>query len=287
MSRHDHSGGHGDDRGANVSSGASPTDTLGGGEHQTDSGANSDGQSDPGDEGVLSAQGPMTITGTAGDDILHGGSGNDSIDGAAGDDTIIAAHGDDTVTGGDGNDLIIGGHGDDTLDGGAGNDTIMAGHGNDTITGGDGDDLIRVGHGASIVDGGAGDDTIVAGGHGGDTLTGGDGDDLFVVHGGALGPSEDDLIHITDFTTGADKLAFGDDLHMPLDNTTFGTGTQADFASALADAQTQIANGDAVVAEQIGGDVVVFAAGDEGHIEAAVVLVGKTLADIAPSDIIG
>lgn len=287
MSRHDHSDGHRDDPGSNAPSGASPTDASDGVEHQTDSGTSSSGEADPSDADAFSAQGAMTLTGAAGDDILHGGNGNDSVDGAAGDDTIIAVHGDDAVTGGDGDDLIIAGHGDDTLDGGAGNDTIMAGHGNDTITGGDGDDLVRVGHGASSVDGGAGDDTIVAGGHGADTLTGGDGNDLFVVHGGPTGPSEDDLIHITDFTTGADKLTFGDDLHMPLDNSTFGTGTQADFASALADAQTQIAGGDAVVAEQVGGDVVVFAAGDEGHIEAAVVLVGKTLADIAPSDIIG
>lgn len=77
-------------------------------------------------------------------------------------------------------------------------------------------------------------------------------------------------------------------MHRGLADGAFGTGTATDYASALADAGDQIGQGAQVVAEQVGNDVIVFSgSGEHGHpVHDAVVLVGKTLADIAASDII-
>lgn len=138
------------------------------------------------------------ITGGAGADTIHAGSGDDRADGNSdsGSDTDP-----DTVWGGLGVDLVLGGGGNDTLAGDEGGDTIDGQDGDDVISGGDGGDTIRGGKGADriagdggndsiwgaesaqalvdggdIVDGGAGVDTIV-GGHGDDWIAGGEGDD--------------------------------------------------------------------------------------------------------------
>ena len=62
--------------------------------------------------------------GTAGDDILLGGSGDDTL------------HGDFEVAGSGqgGNDTLLGGAGDDLLHGGGGNDFMDGGSGEDTAT---------------------------------------------------------------------------------------------------------------------------------------------------------
>ena len=58
----------------------------------------------------------ISITGSAGANVITGGSGNDTIDGAGGADAINAAAGNDTVTF----------HGTETaIDGGAGVDTLV------------------------------------------------------------------------------------------------------------------------------------------------------------------
>ncbi len=59
----------------------------------------------------------VTITGTAGDDVLVG---------TARDDVIAALGGNDRVSGLDGDDTVCPGMGDDTLDGGPGRDTLVA-----------------------------------------------------------------------------------------------------------------------------------------------------------------
>ncbi|MDZ7855404.1 calcium-binding protein [Sphaerotilus sp.] len=84
---------------------------------------------------------PLSVTGTAGDDLILGSDGLDNLSGLAGNDTIA------------------GSSGDDTLSGGAGDDVLEDGEGFNLLQGGDGDDWLR-GHGT--FSGGAGNDTLVA-----------------------------------------------------------------------------------------------------------------------------
>jgi Ca2+-binding RTX toxin-like protein len=173
------------------------------------------------------------------------------------------------------------------LDGGAGNDRLVGGEGASVLTGGDGNDVLHGGeHGPSTLDGGAGDDTL-SGGEGGAMLTGGDGNDLFVIHGGdADEHGLSGMDSITDFAHGQDHLSFGGELSVT--DATFATATAASFNDALTAAQGDIGAGTAdVVAVQVGNDVIVFADAHDGNeADAAVVLVGRTLADITASDIV-
>ena len=83
--------------------------------------------------GRLSApDGPVSLVGSDGPDLLLGGKAADTLDG------------------GDGNDLLIGGGGADTLLGGAGDDLIVPGAPGDTLTPPD----------TALVDGGPGRDTL-------------------------------------------------------------------------------------------------------------------------------
>lgn len=196
-------------------------------------------------------------------------------------DTQAAGAGDDTLAGAD-NDTAAG----MTLTGTAGDDHLSGGEGDDSISGGDGNDVLRGGEGHDTLDGGAGNDTLISN-HGPDVLTGGAGNDLFVIQG-HVPHTADGLTQITDFTSGEDKLKFHDEGHNGgVTNDTFATGTATDYAAALADAQAKIAGGDVVVAEQVGNDLIVFAGGEHNHhVEDAVMLVGKSLSDLSPSDII-
>jgi hypothetical protein len=91
---------------------------------------------------------------------------------------------------------------------------------------------------------------------------------------------------ITDFTHGEDHLSFGPSVAVT--DASFATATAATLDDALAAAQADIGGGAVdLVAVQVGNDVVVF--GDShglNEADAAVVLVGKTLADIGASDFI-
>lgn len=77
---------------------------------------------------------PMTLTGTAGDDVLNGGSANDTISGGNGNDTLNGNAGNDTLNGEDGNDTLDGGTGEDTMTGGSGNDIFIVDNTNDTTS---------------------------------------------------------------------------------------------------------------------------------------------------------
>jgi hypothetical protein len=85
--------------------------------------------------------GPDTLTGNDGNDILIGGQGPDTLIGNAGDDTLI---------GGNGTDLLLGNAGDDLLYGGNGSDTLTGGLGTDTLTGGNGEDIFVFASGEGI-----------------------------------------------------------------------------------------------------------------------------------------
>ena len=218
---------------------------------------------------------------------------NDTATGPAGDDTSAGASGDDTMTGPTGDDTVGGTAGADddgdhhdqgaplageTLTGTSGADHLEGGPGPDSLSGGDGDDRLRGGDGDDTLDGGAGDDTLVTG-DGADVLTGGQGHDIFVIKD-HLGATEDALPHITDFTHGEDRLVFDGDLS--LTDGKFASGTADTFDAAVDLARTDLASGHlGVAAIQVGADVIVFSGhGHDHHIDSAVVLVGKTLADL-------
>ena len=130
----------------------------------------------------------VTLTGTASDEAMFGGSNSDTLTGGAGDDYLAGGSGDDYLMGGAGDDTIYGGDGIDTVsfaDATAGVQASLAGNSgggdafyqveilegsafNDTLAGSSGDDVLI---------GGAGDDEL-SGGAGADTLIGGEGLDL-------------------------------------------------------------------------------------------------------------
>jgi peptidoglycan/xylan/chitin deacetylase (PgdA/CDA1 family) len=131
---------------------------------------------------------PITIVGTAGDDVIYAeggndviyaGGGNDVIYAAGGDDLVCAGPGDDTVFGGAGNDTLLGESGNDTIHGQAGADTLTGGSGVNTLVGGSGDDLLLGSPDPDVLRGGPGNDSL-HGQESNDTLRGGPGDDLLV-----------------------------------------------------------------------------------------------------------
>lgn len=128
---------------------------------------------------------PVTIHGTAGDDLLEGTPGVDVIRGFGGDDVIHGRDGDDVICGGGGDDEIHGGRGADLIAGGKGSDLIYGGSDDDLIRGGDAGDVIHGGRGGDEILGRAGDDRlhgdqgddVIRGGSGFDIAEGGVGDD--------------------------------------------------------------------------------------------------------------
>lgn len=161
---------------------------------------------------------------------------------------------DQTIAGADADETLQGGLGDDSLSGGGGNDTLTGGEANDTLSGG----------------------------LGGDELSGGGGADTFVAEHTA--DTVDGLDRVTDFTAADDQLQFTGG--PAATDANFATATAADFDAAVLAAQDAVTNGAAYVAVEVGGDVLVFADtdGDPTTLDAALVLVGKTLADVTVAD---
>jgi Ca2+-binding RTX toxin-like protein len=140
-------------------------------------------------------EGADNLMGTNQPDLILGQAGNDTINLGGGDDEHFALFvreelGDDLVRGGSGNDDIADQSGSNTLLGGTGNDTLT------TL-----DDPTH--EGADVVNGGFGNDTILA--DNADTVTGGEGDDVFATYLRS-GLSSSDVVEITDFQPGQDKL---------------------------------------------------------------------------------
>ncbi|MEX5748393.1 DUF4214 domain-containing protein [Massilia sp. X63] len=171
------------------------------------SGANFVGGFDPAG-GSLGNNGPigLTLTGSAGDDVLSGRDLNDTIDGRAGNDDLRGEAGDDKLFGGDGHDRLDGGAGNDHLEGGDGNDTLSDGFGDDVLIGGAGDDILSDGTGDNVLSGGAGNDVLSSIGSAGNRpagtiLDGGDGNDRFHVGSTVktvLGGAGDDDVTVDD-----------------------------------------------------------------------------------------
>jgi Ca2+-binding RTX toxin-like protein len=155
----------------------------------------------------------------------------------------------------------------DNVDAGGGNDTVVGNAGNDTIQGGDGNDTM-------------------AGGAGTDFLRGGNGNDLFNTGNGDSGVTAGSLDQILDWqATDALHFAAGG---AATDGVNYIELTAASYDAALALANGQIAGGVVnYVVVQVGSDTVVFTdtGNDNGTAEDAVVLVGRTLADISAANI--
>lgn len=162
---------------------------------------------------ALSADGTLTVTGTAEDDeievstfpaggpaavfrVASNGAIRQYARSAVKRVVVSAGGGDDAVyaseaavpldlRGGDGNDYLVGGPATDRLDGGPGDDTLDGGGGNDLLDGGTGRDRLYGQHGADRLLGGDGYDQLFGGdgddwldgGAGGDDLSGGAGTD--------------------------------------------------------------------------------------------------------------
>jgi Ca2+-binding RTX toxin-like protein len=245
----------------------------------------------------------LTVTGATGSDtVTSSGGGLDLITHttSTGNDVININSAASVVTLGN---ASIG----NSVTTGAGFDTVVSGSGFDTISTGGGNDFINGGAGNDVINGGAGDDVIV-GGPGTDTLFGGGGQDIFAFSFNDSNGVAGAIDQIRDWTGGVNFLHFGSTASLTqiqtdiANHTNAGTNlnyletTATDFNDAINQANAHLGSGK-FVAVQIGGDTVVFAddnnAGNtgasDGHItsaDSAVVLVGRTLADIDFSSII-
>jgi Ca2+-binding RTX toxin-like protein len=254
-----------------------------------------------GDDVITAGVGADTLTGGNGSDNIAANDGNNIVNGGEGDDSVTAGANNDTVNGGDGADTIAAGTGTNVVDGGTGADVIgVTGAGVLTATGGDGNDSITGGSTADTLSGQADNDTItglagndsisagagsdvVTGGTGKDVMDGGAGSDTFIFAVADSGSVAGSIDAITNWDS-SDKLDFA------LGGASVGANytelaVHADFASALADAGTEITtNGQDYVVIQIGSDTYVFTGA--AAVEDVVVLVGKTTADISDANII-
>jgi hypothetical protein len=79
--------------------------------------------------GQYLVNGPVTMKGEKGDDVLVGGNGNDTLSGSAGNDTIVGMGHNDRLIGGGGNDYISGADNvaDEKVSCGGGIDTLFVG----------------------------------------------------------------------------------------------------------------------------------------------------------------
>jgi Ca2+-binding RTX toxin-like protein len=124
----------------------------------------------------------VDLSGTTGDDILHGSDLADTLSGGAGNDLLYGHDGNDLLKGGDETnwydftDTLDGGAGNDTLDGGTGRDFLLGGLGDDQLFGGKDRDQLAGQEGNDLLDGGEGNDWLVDF-QGNNQLRGGDGDD--------------------------------------------------------------------------------------------------------------
>ena len=152
----------------------------------------------------------VTISGTAGGDVLMGTPGPDVIQGGPGNDVIDGGGGADVICGGAGTDTVTyashqvavtadlsGSAGDDgsSEDGPAGaRDSIGADV--ESLTGGHGDDVLVGSSVGNVLSGGPGDD-VLRGQEGNDQLTGGTGEDALSGGDGSdslAGSSSDDVL---------------------------------------------------------------------------------------------
>lgn len=93
---------------------------------------------------------PVTLKGSAYDDLLQGGDAADKMVGNGGADALAGGGGNDKLFGGAGADMLEGGRGQDLAVGGGGRDMLWGGRGTDRLNGGRGDDFLDGGLGADL-----------------------------------------------------------------------------------------------------------------------------------------
>lgn len=250
------------------------------------------------------------------------GTGVNVADGGAGDDYITIDGATNTVSGGDGNDtvnapLFLNILGRDTIDGGAGDDVITFDNSGDRrVFGGEGNDTIS--RPSGYADGGAGNDRVngsgtIFGGDGADTVSGGLFADRDLLSGGSgsdqfsfatylligrqplSSTASGQCDQITDWES-IDTLRFATAVPRSLPTSVAGTVenyreiSAATYDTGLSQANGLIAGGIVrYVAVQVGSDVVVFAEDDNNAAngaDEAVILVGRSLADIAAGNFV-
>jgi Ca2+-binding RTX toxin-like protein len=111
------------------------------------------------DSDKIVGQGPETIYGKDGDDVIQGGGGADVIFGNDDDDTIQGGEGSDSIFGNDGDDVLFGDSGTNIIFGGGGN-TISGGKGDDKLFGASDNDILIGGPGNDFFDCNEGLDTV-------------------------------------------------------------------------------------------------------------------------------
>jgi hypothetical protein len=163
------------------------------------------------------ADGPVDITGAAGNQTMRGSAFGDILRGMGGNDLLFGKGGADELHGGEGNDRIDGGGGSDHMLGGSGDDIFFVDHAGDQVEegAGEGHDIVHVSlsafvlpanaeemifsgtggfHGvgnalANVIEGSSGGDMLDGAG-GADLLRGGAGNDTYVLDSPADAISE-------------------------------------------------------------------------------------------------
>lgn len=273
-------------------------------------------QGNKGNDTIQGESAADTLLGGQGDDYIHGGGfGADFLNGNLGDDELqgsgqlFGEGGNDyirvfpgapsTASGGDGEDYIQlgsdGREGRNVALGGAGNDTI-GGHSTnrDLLDGGEGADLIAIirhdatqAVGGSGLAGGSGNDTMRAsdgndtinGEAGADVMSGGAGRDIFVLQNRPVSNTNGDIDRILDWSV-EDRI----DLIGPVIR--YVEVGSPDLASAHSFAKSTFGDGvvDLVVILIPDGVAIFsrsFEVGNQGAVDTAALLVGRTLADIS------
>ncbi len=159
-------------------------------------------------------QAGLTVTGTAGDDVIEGTTLNDTLYGMGGNDTLYGHGGTNVLDGGDGDDTLYGDSGANTLRGGAGSDTLIA-------------------------SGFYSSDNVFEGGAGNDSMTGSYSGDTYLFN---LGDGQDTIIE-TGYINGqiVDKLIFGPGISAG-DVTVVRTGSSMVFQITGSDDQVTVNN---------------------------------------------
>lgn len=271
---------------------------------------------------LLGGQGDDSVSGGNGTDVIKGNLGNDYLSGGGlllgegGADTIQSSvRTSNTISGGDGDDLILitgmtgvatrniahGDAGNDTFSGlSDAADELYGDQGDDLIqfaqnltpgtvnsskllVGGEGNDTLGGAGGADTLSGGDGNDRL-NGSAGADIMSGGDGVDTFVLVNRPASNTLEDVDRILDWSSGDRIKLIG-----PAPG--YVEAGAPDLALALNLAQQAMADGRIdLAAVQIPNGVAIFTRafefGPVGAVDTAVLLVGRTLADISQSNFI-